>query len=265
MAVWQALVLGAVQGIAELLPISSSAHLVLVPWLLGWPAHSLAFDVALHVGTLLAVIAYFWRDWLTLIGHGLGRGLSTREGRMFWFIAAASIPGGLAGLALETQAETAFRNPLSIAALLVVMGILLQAADRWGAKRNQADQAGFGQSMIIGFAQALAILPGVSRSGATMTAGLMTGMTREGAARFSFLLATPIMAAAGVYKLSHLFMTPGAIDPPFLVGVGASALVGAAAIGFLLRWVRRNSFAPFAWYRFFLGAFVLAVYVLRRG
>ncbi|MGE5528591.1 MAG: undecaprenyl-diphosphate phosphatase [Patescibacteria group bacterium] len=262
MTVLQAFVLGAVQGLAEFLPISSSAHLVLVPWLLRWPDPGLVFDVALHLGTLLAVAAYFWRDWLVLIRGGL-RGVSSREGRLFWFLAAASVPGALAGIALEKHAETVFRNPFVIAVLLMAMGLLILAADRRGSKRQRVETVSFGQSMLIGLSQALAIVPGVSRSGATMTAGLFLGLTREGAARFSFLLATPIVIGAGLYNLRHLARTPGLIDLPFVVGVATAAVVGFLCIGLFLGWLRRRGYTPFVWYRLCLGAAVLAAYLLR--
>jgi len=260
MTILQAIVLGVVQGIGEFLPISSSAHLVLVPWLFGWRDPGLSFDVALHAGTLLAVLAFFWRDWLTLIRHGL-RGIGTPEGRVFWSLAAASIPGGLTGLCLEKQAETSFRAPWLIAVMLIIVGILLYAADRFGPKQIEESNIGFGRALWIGLAQAVAIVPGVSRSGATMAAGRCLGLTRENAARFSFLLATPIMAGAGLYKLRHLAAKD--ISAPFAVGVIVSALVGLAAIRLLLGWLRRGSFAPFAWYRLCAGTAVLILFLLR--
>jgi undecaprenyl-diphosphatase len=259
--VLQAFVLGLAQGLGEFLPISSSAHLILIPWALRWPDPGLAFDVALHVGTLLAVVAYFWRDWLTLLAHGM-HGISTPQGRLFWFLAAASVPGGLAGVALEHKAETTFRNPLIIGVMLIVMGLVLYLADRYGAKRVKGEQVTFGQSLAIGISQALAIIPGVSRSGITMATGLSLGLTREGAARFSFLLSTPIILGAGLLKLRHL--APQAIDPPFLVGIGTSAVVGFLVIGLLLRWLKKSGFLPFVWYRLLLGAGVLALFFARR-
>jgi undecaprenyl-diphosphatase len=261
MTVFQAFVLGLAQGLGEFLPISSSAHLILIPWAFRWPDPGLTFDVALHVGTLLAVVAYFWRDWWTLLKNGL-RGVSTPEGRLFWFLVVASIPGGLAGVALEQKAETTFRSPLIIGVMLIVMGLVLYLADRYGAKRQKGQAVTFGQSLAIGASQALAIVPGVSRSGITMSTGLSLGLTREGAARFSFLLSTPIILGAGLLKLRHL--TPQAISVPFLVGVGTSAVVGFLVIGLLLRWLKKSSFLPFVWYRLLLGAGVIALFLARR-
>lgn len=262
MTVIQAFILGVVQGLGEFLPISSSAHLILIPWLFKIPDPGLTFDVALHIGTLLAVVAFFWKDWLTLIRHGLSRGAKSPEGRMFWFLVLASFPGAIIGALLEQQAETTFRNPLIIGVMLFVMGLLLYLADHYGAKHQQSESLSLGQSLIIGISQALAIIPGVSRSGITIASGLFLGLTREDAARFSFLLSTPIIAGAGILKLRHL--TSAAITTPFLVGVITSALVGFLVIGGLLRWLRRKSFLPFVWYRVFLAASVITVFFLRK-
>jgi len=187
MTLWQAIVLGLVQGMGEFLPISSSAHLVLIPWICNWPDPGLTFDIALHVGTLVSVVAYFWRDWLQLVRGGL-KGFKTPEGKLFWFIVAASIPGAGIGFLLEHKAETVFRSPALIAVMLIVMGILLLLADRKGAKVTGLIGIRFATSFCIGISQALAIIPGVSRSGVTMTTGLFAGLTREATARFSFLL-----------------------------------------------------------------------------
>ncbi|MGE5508020.1 MAG: undecaprenyl-diphosphatase UppP [Chitinophagales bacterium] len=263
MTVFQAFILGLAQGLGEFLPISSSAHLILIPWALRWPDPGLTFDVALHLGTLLAVVAFFWRDWLGLLGQGL-KGTRTAEGRLFWYLVVASIPGALAGVALESRAETVFRSPLIIGVMLVLMGLVLALADRAAARPGKGEQVSFGQSLVIGLSQALAIIPGVSRSGITISTGAFVGLTRENAARFSFLLSTPIILGAGLLKLGHLLRTPGAINTPFLVGVGTSAVVGFLVIGFLLRWLRRNSFRPFVWYRILVGAGVIALFLARR-
>lgn len=261
MTIFQAFILGLAQGLGEFLPISSSAHLILIPWLFKWPDPGLTFDVALHIGTLLAVIAYFWKDWLTLFQHGLGNGLRTHEGKMFWFIIVASIPGAIVGSLLEQQAETTFRGPLIIGIMLMVMGVILYLADRYSPKRQHSEQISFGQSLVIGLSQALAIIPGVSRSGVTMTSGLLVGLTRKDTARFSFLLSTPIIAGAGLLKLRHL--TSGDINLPFLVGIATSAVVGFLTIGLLLRWLQKSNFLPFVWYRLALGAGVITVFLLR--
>ncbi|MGE5623767.1 MAG: undecaprenyl-diphosphate phosphatase, partial [Methanocella sp.] len=178
-------------------------------------------------------------------------------------LVVASIPGALAGMALESQAETVFRNPLIIGVMLTVMGLVLYLADRYGAKRRQDETVNLRQSVAIGVSQALAIIPGVSRSGITMATGRFVGLTRESAARFSFLLSTPIIFGAGALKLRHLLRTPEAVNLPFLVGVGTSAVVGFLVIGLLLKWLRRNSLLPFVWYRLVVGAGVIALYLAR--
>lgn len=261
MTIFQAFILGLAQAFGEFLPVSSSAHLIIIPWLLKWPDPGLTFDVALHVGTLVAVIAFFWKDWLTLISHGLGKGLKTREGKLFWFLMIATVPGAISGALLESKAETAFRSPLIMGPMLMIMGVVLYTADRYGAKRQQNESLSFGQSLIIGISQALAVIPGVSRSGVTISSGLFLGLTREEAARFSFLLSTPIIAGAGFLKLRHL--TANAINPPFLVAVLTSAVVGFLVIGFLLKWLRKSSFLPFVWYRLFVGASIIGIYLYR--
>ncbi len=262
MTIWQAVVLGLVQGLGEFLPISSSAHLVLVPWIFRWPDPGLTFDVALHLGTLVAVVAFFWRDWLNLIA-GAFRGSRKVEGRLFWYLVLASIPGAVFGFLLETKAETVFRAPALIATMLIILGVILYLADRRGAKRVKIEKIGLVRSLLIGLSQALAIIPGVSRSGITMTTGLFTGLTREGAARFSFLLSVPIILGAGVVKIPDLLARPGMVNLAFLTGMVVSAVSGVASISFLLRYVRTKSYLPFVWYRFALGVLVLILFFLR--
>lgn len=259
----QAVVLGFVQGLGEFLPISSSAHLVLVPWFFGWTDPGLTFDVALHVGTLVAVVLYFWRDWWQLIIKGFTDVRSAR-GRLFWYLAAATVPGAAAGYLLEEKAETVFRSPALIAVMLIVMGILLYWADRRSAKRVEMNHITFGTSISIGISQALAIIPGVSRSGITMTTGLLAGMNREGAAKFSFLLSTPIILGAAMVKLPHVISNGSMITASFVIGVLVSCVTGIVSIGFLLRYVRTKNFLPFAWYRFMLGALVIVMAILRQ-
>jgi undecaprenyl-diphosphatase len=262
LTIFQAFILGLAQGLGEFLPISSSAHLILIPWLFNWPDPGLTFDVALHIGTLLAVIAYFWKDWLVLIRDGLSKGFQTETGRLFWYLVIASIPGAIIGFLLEKKAETTFRSPLIIGIMLMIIGLILGAADRYGAKRQKTQAVSFRQSLTIGISQALAIIPGVSRSGITMTSGLLSGLSRENAARFSFLLSTPIIAGAGFLKLRHL--SGNVINSPFIVGVATSAIVGFLVIGFLLKWLKRSNFLPFVWYRLILGA-VTIIFFLYRG
>ncbi|HXX33415.1 MAG TPA: undecaprenyl-diphosphate phosphatase [Thermodesulfobacteriota bacterium] len=256
MTIVQAVILGLAQGLGEFLPISSSAHLVLVPWFFRWTDPGLTFDVALHVGTLVAVVLYFWRDWWQLIIKGFTDVRSTK-GRLFWYLAAATVPGAAAGYLLEEKAETVFRSPALIAVMLILMGILLYWADRRSAKNIEMNHITFGASILIGISQALAIIPGVSRSGITMTTGLLTGMTREGAARFSFLLSTPIILGAAMVKLPHVISNSSMITLSFVIGMLVSCITGIVSIGFLLRYVQTKNFLPFAWYRFILGALVL--------
>ncbi|HUW65557.1 MAG TPA: undecaprenyl-diphosphatase UppP [Spirochaetia bacterium] len=260
MTVVQAVVLGAVQGLAEFLPISSSAHLVLVPWFMGWPDPGLTFDVALHMGTLVAVVAYFWRDWLLLLARGLRRPASG-EGKLFWLLVAATVPGGIFGYLLEKQAETTFRSPYLIAVMLMAMGLALYLADTRFARYKELSGTGWADGLWIGAAQALAIIPGVSRSGITMAAGRTRNLNREAAARFSFLLSTPIILGAGVLQLRHL--APAALNSAFWAGVVSSALVGFLAIRFLLRYLVNHNFNIFVWYRFLLGITILVIAINR--
>ncbi|TGE32275.1 undecaprenyl-diphosphatase UppP [Desulfosporosinus sp. Sb-LF] len=253
MTVLHALILGIVQGLGEFLPISSSAHLVLIPWLFGWEDPGLTFDVALHMGTLLAVVLYFWNDWVRLIRAALRRRASNDK-RIFWYLIVATIPGGLFGLALEKKAETIFRSPLLIGTMMIVMGILLYLADRKRQLRKM-DTMTLADAVWIGLSQALAIIPGVSRSGSTMTMARFLDLTREDAARFSFLMSTPIIMGAGLLKLRHLTMA--SINLPFSVGVISSFVVGILSISFLLRYLRTSNFGLFVGYRFLIGIVVI--------
>lgn len=257
---FQTLTLGIIQGLGEFLPISSSAHLVLAPWLLGWPYFGLAFDVALHVGTLFAVIAYFWRDWLLLLGDGL-RFKQTVESRLFWLLVVATIPGATAGYFLEHLAETAFRHPLLVAVMLMAMGIILYWADKKSPAMVELRDINWKEGLLIGVSQALAIIPGVSRSGITMTTGRLMGLTRETSARFSFLLSTPIIAGAGVKEFTTL--EPGDLNLVFLSGILISGLVGFGAIKFLINYLARRDYSIFVWYRLALGLLVVGVYFYR--
>jgi undecaprenyl-diphosphatase len=262
MDIFQSVILGLVQGLGEFLPISSSAHLVLVPWFFDWEDPGLTFDIALHAGTLVAVVLYFWRDWVAIIGKGLTKP-KEREGRLLWYLVAATLPGAAVGYALEHAAETVFRNPVLIAIMLMTLGAVLYFADQKGSKQVEVEGISLKTALLIGLSQALAIIPGVSRSGITMSAALLMGMTREGAARFSFLLATPIIFGAAAVKLPKLIADPSMIDLPFLVGTAVACVSGLAAIGLLLRYVRKKTFLPFVWYRFAFGALVLAVAFIR--
>ena len=258
MTILQAVILGLAQGLGEFLPISSSAHLVLIPWFLGWTDPGLTFDVALHLGTLVAVVIYFWKDWLRLIIMGFSDVRSV-EGRLFWYLVVASVPGAIGGYLLEKKAETVFRSPILIGVMLILMGILLYWADRKSAKKIEMNQITFGTSLLIGISQVLAIIPGVSRSGVTMTTGLLRGVTREGAARFSFLLSTPIIFGAAMVKLPGIISNSSGITANFMIGTAVSCIAGLVSIGFLLRYVQTKNFLPFAWYRFTLGVLVIVM------
>jgi len=270
MLLFVAIVLGIVQGIGEFLPISSSAHLILVRWLFGWNSVieqaggnvDIALDVALHMGTLLAVLIYFFRDWLRLTISGLTQGLKTQDGKMFWYLVAATIPGGLAGLFLESKMEGFVRSqPLIIAGGLAIMGMVLYYVDKKSFQQVEFKDISFKQAMLIGTAQALALIPGVSRSGITMTIGRFLGFTRETAAKFSFLLATPIIAGATLKHAPDIIHNIA--SPLFFVGTIVSAVVGLFCIGFLLKYLQRNNFAVFAIYRLAVAAIIVGVYFVR--
>jgi undecaprenyl-diphosphatase len=235
---------------------------VLIPWLFKWNDPGLTFDIALHIGTLIAVVIYFWKDWLSLVTKGLTDVRST-EGRLFWYLVAATIPGALVGFLLEKKAETIFREPVLIAIMLIILGVLLYWADRRGVKNIEMNRITFRTSLLIGLSQALAIIPGVSRSGITMTMGLLMGLTREGAARFSFLLAAPIIFGAALVKLPFLISNPSVININFIIGIVVSFAVGILSIGFLLRYIQTKNFLPFAWYRFILGSLVIVIVLIR--
>jgi undecaprenyl-diphosphatase len=258
--VFQALILGIIQGLSEFLPISSSAHLALAPWILHWPDPGLAFDVALHFGTLLAVLWYFRAEWLALIVAAkdivVRRRVETERERRVLYLIVATIPGAIAGLALEKQAESIFRDPRLVAVALIVMGILLWAVDRIARRDRTLTTMTWPDALIVGLAQMFAIIPGVSRSGSTITAGRGLRFTREDAAVFSFLMSMPIIAAAAVLKMPQAIREQG-LSAPMIVGVLASAVSGWLAITVLLRVVIRHSYGVFALYRVILGAAVL--------
>ncbi|MGH7721131.1 MAG: undecaprenyl-diphosphatase UppP [Gemmatimonadaceae bacterium] len=260
MTVLQALVLGLLQGLAEFLPISSSAHLALTPWAFGWPAPGLAFDVALHVGTLVAVLAYFRREWVRLLlaarDIAVTRRVATEDQRRVVYLVIGTIPGAIGGLLLNEYAETVFRAPALIATTLIVMGLVLWIVDRVSPHARPLSAMRWQDALFIGVAQVLALVPGVSRSGATMTAGRVVQLDRASAATFSFLLSMPITAAAAVFKVPEALGEPG-LAAPLLVGVVASGISGWLAIAVLLRYLARRSFGVFAVYRVILGVAVL--------
>jgi undecaprenyl-diphosphatase len=281
--IYQVVVLAIVQGLAEFIPVSSSGHLIIVRRLLGWnelsPAHELSFDVALHFGTLLSVLFYFRRTWFQIIRAALGgrvvrfsevggedQNLTADEQReeriLLWFLAVATIPGAIAGKLLEHSAEDYFREHIFlIAGALIVVALLMW----WGEKVSQftkpLTRITFADALIVGCAQATALIPGVSRSGSTITAGLFRNMTREAAVRFSFLLSTPLIAGAALLKAHELRKEglPAGMHMPFLVGVLVSAIVGYAAIAWLIRYLQSNSLKVFIVYRIVVGVIVIGL------
>jgi undecaprenyl-diphosphatase len=256
----QIFVLSVVQGLTEFLPVSSSGHLVLVPYVTGWPDQGLAIDVAVHVGTLAAVLIYFWRDVLALLGgfFRLFKGEVTREGRLALYILAATIPALAIGFALEKLAGGTPRRIEVVAWAMIGFAIVLWVADRVGMRLKRLEDMSLAQALVVGLAQPIAFIPGTSRSGITMVAARLMGYEREEAARFSFLLSIPAIVAAGLYE--GMKLAQGG-DTSALGGAGLamifSALTGLAAIAFLMRWLRRSSFTPFVIYRLVLGVGLL--------
>jgi len=265
MSILQAIVFGAVQGLTEFLPISSTAHLVLLPWFLGWPDPGLAFDVALHLGTLVALLIYFRADWFALIASGLGvlRGRTQSPGaRMAMMIVAATIPGAVAGALFEHKVEESLRSPALIAMMLIIMALVLVAAEIVGRRKKSIDEISWPEAMTVGIAQAFAIVPGVSRSGSTISAGLFCSMKRDAAARFSFYLSAPIIAGAVGKKMIDIAQSGLSLDQltPFVVGIIFSGIIGYAAIAFLMRYLQTHNTYLFVFYRIALGIVVLLAF-----
>ena len=275
MEILHSLILGVVQGLTELLTVSSSAHLNLFPWVFGWSDISESFDVALHIGTLLAIIIFFYKDWVQLIKGGYNQVVKKKkstEGKIFWYIVIATIPTGIACLVLDKLSgklieilsgvfKTSQINTqmFIIAIALIVMGIILYVVDKNSKSKIKYKDITFKQSLLISLSQAIAAaFPGVSRSGITMTVGRKMGVERESVAKFSFLLSTPIVAAAALYELKHFVF-----DFPFVIGVLASFIVGMFVIKFLLNYLKKGSFKVFAIYRVALGIIVLIILMTR--
>lgn len=271
MSLIQALILAVVQGLTEFLPISSSAHLALAPWLVGWKDQGLVFDIALHFGTLAAVLVYFFRDWVQIIAQGFGLRLGSNEElrsnpRLLWLLAAGTVPVALAGLLLEEYVETVFRHPVPIGVMLISVGILMGVADRVGKRRKRLGEIGLTDCLVVGAAQALAVIPGTSRSGITITAALFREFDREAAARFSFLLSTPAIGGAALLALHKLLEQggiPAGMGAPFAAGILASALTGCLVIAFFLRFLRRHSLKFFVYYRVIFGIMIIALALFR--
>ena len=283
MPIYQVVILAIIQGLAEFIPVSSSGHLIIVRRLLGWnelsPAHELTFDVALHFGTLLSVLFYFRRTWVQIIRAALGgkvvrfseaggtdQNLTADEQReerlLLWFLAIATIPGAIAGKLLEHSAEDYFREHIFlIAGALIVVALLMWWGEKVGELRKPLTGINFADALIVGCAQAFALLPGVSRSGSTITAGLFRNMTRDAAVRFSFLLSTPLIAGAALLKAHELRKEglPAEMHMPFLVGVLVSAVVGYIAIAWLIRYLQSNSLKVFIVYRIVVGLIVIGL------
>jgi undecaprenyl-diphosphatase len=275
MPLWQAVLLAVAQGLTEFLPISSTAHLALIPWLFGFPDPGLTFDVALHVGTLVAVLIYFFRTWVDLLLLGLGRepvfgtfvdvtpdGSAVQPPRkLFWLLVIATIPAGLAGLAFQEQVATVLRHPVVIGSALILLAIPMAWGERISRSRKDLRSVTLRDALCIGVAQALALVPGVSRSGATITAALFLHFRREAAARFSFLLSTPIIAGAALnegLEVARNGLPPGQ-EGAFIVGILVSAISGYLCIAWFLRYLQFGTFKIFVYYRVVLGIIVLAL------
>ncbi len=265
----QAVVLSLVQAVTEFLPISSSGHLILVPYFLGWPDQGLSFDVAAHFGTMLAVVAYFRNDLLDLVG-GFFTGAPGRHDfeprRLGWALVVGTIPAALAGLALESTIEAHLRSPALIACTTLFFGLVLLAADRLGRQQRDLASLGIGAGLIIGLAQALALVPGTSRSGITITAALLLGFTRPAAARFAFLLFIPVGILAGGHDLLKLWRTGELWSQmtPILIAVVVSGAAGYLVIGWLLGWLRSRPLTVFVVYRVLLAIVIVATLLVRR-
>lgn len=283
MPIYQAVVLAIIQGLAEFIPVSSSGHLIIVRRLLGWnelsPAHELTFDVALHFGTLLSLLIYFRRTWIQIIRAAFGgevvrfsestgsdRNLTPDEQReerlLLWFMVLATIPGAIAGKLLEHSAEEYFREHIYlIAGALIVVALIMWWGEKVSRLAKPLTRISLVDAIVVGCAQATALIPGVSRSGATITAGMFRNMTREAAVRFSFLLSTPIIAGAALLKAHevHKEGLPPEMHLPFIVGVIVSAIVGYTAIAWLIRYLQSNSLRAFIIYRIIAGIIVIGL------
>ncbi|MXZ81866.1 MAG: undecaprenyl-diphosphate phosphatase [Gammaproteobacteria bacterium] len=261
----QVLWLSILQGLTEFLPVSSSGHLALMPSMLDWPDQGLAFDTAVHVGTLIAVLGYFHEDFRLLVREWVGSirtRTATLHSNMAWCILVATAVIGLAGLLVENVVSTLARDPVSIALATIGFGLLLGAADLWGRRVRGFEEIRIRDMLVIGLVQMLALIPGTSRSGVTLTAGMAMGLTREAAARFSFLMAAPVILIAGGWEGFRLASEPGPVDWPMLfAAVGLSASVAFLCIRYFLRYLQRFSLMPFVWYRLILGVIILAVFM----
>lgn len=266
----QAIILGVVQGLTEFIPVSSSAHLVVIPWFLHWKTPGLAFDASLHLGTLLALLIYFWRDWDGSLWENIRKGSDSNflgaSRSLLIPIIFACIPGGIAGFMLEGTIERYFRTPLVIGSATIILGLLLFVADRVGRRSRPMETIGPKDWIIIGLAQALAIIPGVSRSGISITAGLFCGLRREAAAKFSFLIGSPLIFGAAVYellKVTHNGLYANQVMA-FAAGVITAMVVGYFCMSFLIAYLKKKSPGVFVVYRIIFGAAVIVYYFMQR-
>jgi undecaprenyl-diphosphatase len=284
MELFAAALLGVVQGLTEFLPISSSAHLILVPWLLGWAPEGIVFDVSLHVGTAIAILAYFWRDWVGLVTEAIrgilaGKPLANPKRRLAWYLLVGTVPAGIVGLLFEHDVETWLRSPLITVATLAILGGFLYLGERVSRRDRSLEQFTWADAIWIGLSQAVALIPGVSRSGITISTAMLRNAERASAARFSFLLATPVIVGAGMlegWKFVKTTRVParaagalaaaGAVNWAVLaIGVSCAAITGFLCIRYFLRYLQTKTFIPFVIYRLVLAAIVLIFYLRSTG
>ena len=268
MSLTEVIVLGFVQGLTEFLPVSSTAHLALVPWLFGWKDPGLAFDIALHVGTLAAILIYFFRDWVQVVVQGFGGRFDgdpalNRNRMLLWLMAIGTLPVGILGYIFREQAETTWRNPTVIGVMMIVVGVVIWWTERTGRRQKDLSVLSPLDAVAIGCAQALAIIPGTSRSGITIAAGLLRNFDRSAAARFSFLLSTPAVGAAAAKDFYDLIKDNGGIPEemrvPFLVGILVSGVTGVVVIKFFMDYLRKNTMKFFVTYRIVFGIIIIAL------
>jgi len=273
MPILQVIVLGLVQGLTEFLPVSSTAHLFLTSYLLGWQTESLDFDIMLHLGTLIAVLLYFFKDWVQIIAQGFGLRIGDdaelrHNPMLLWLLVIGTLPIGVIGFLFNKQAETVWRTPYVMGAMMIIVGLVMWIAENFGRKLRDMGSVTLTDAISIGVAQSLAVVPGCSRSGITISAGLFRNLTRETAARFSFLLSTPAITGAALKALWDVHKHGGGLHTlltlPFIVGVSVSAITGAIVIAWFLQYLRHSGLRPFVYYRVIFGIIVLALAFIRR-
>lgn len=271
MPLFQVIILGIVQGLTEFLPVSSTAHLYLTSWLLGWQTEGLSFDIMLHIGTLFAILIYFFSDWVQIIGQAFGMRVGhdselKQNPMLLWLMAVATVPVAIFGYLLNKQAEGVWRNAYVMGTMLIVIGVVMWLAERAARRQRDLSSVNLQDAMAIGAAQVLAIIPGCSRSGITIAAGLFRNLDRQAAARFSFLISAPAIGGAAVKTLWEIHKVHGLsamIDTNFVVGVVVSAVTGTAVIAWFLHYLRRSTLLPFVYYRIVFGIIVLALAFIR--